>query len=461
MLFSFKPLSITCESVLSTEDSEWGEADGIRLYFIVLTTGGFHQVLVSGPEHPVTDPRENYFFRPGKTLDLGQSLPQNAGTWEVMPPAGLSDVDSVMITILGVNEGLPSVGGGGGFGSAQKANLKGVEEIAKKGAEKAAEKAAGAAGEVIGGAAFGAAWSLIEGLVEEINRADECRGVAFCYPIELSMRKLLLDHLMRKDLTHRLDAAGPVTGLGLVAADQHPPGCGSSRYAVELQITRIDDLHLAVEDVAGQSRQGAPSPVEVKEEACRPPLGAEMQTWLTYADHTITFTPTHYFASLKPTWYVNGVELQRHSGSLDFSLPVTSHTGGEETTRSVRVEYERITRQGRENLVLSTKGEDGNFRLDVSLRLNFEGVHPPPPDPWVEFRSNYAWVGGSELEGNEAWSTYLRCVMDRQLDEATEKHILVEKKPKKPDEIDIATIKHGIQRTVLFKVLDAHQIEIR
>lgn len=474
MLFSFEPLSITCESVLSTEDSEWGEADGITLYFIVLTSGGFHQVLVSGPEYPVTDPRENYFFRPGKTLDLGQSLPQNAGTWEVMPPRGFSEVDSVMITIIGVNEGLPHLGGGGGFGGAQKANLKVFEELAQKGAEKAGEdaakkaggdaakKAAGkAAGGAIGGAAFGAAWSLIEGLIEEINRADECRGVAFCYPIELSMRKLLLDHLLRKETTHRLDAASPATGLGLVAAGQRPPGCGSSRYAVDFRIKRIDDLHLTVEDVAGQPREGVRSPVPVEEEACRPPLGVEMQTWLTYVDRTITFTPSHYYTSLKPTWHVNGVELQRQSDTLNLSLPATSYDGGEETTRTVTVKYERIEREGKENLVLSTQGENGNYRLDVSLRMNFEGVHPSPPDPWVEFRSAYAWVTGSALEGNDAWGTYLRCVMDRQLKAATEDHISVEKKPKKPDEFDIATIKHGIQRTVLFKVLDAHQIQIR
>lgn len=456
MLFSFELTSVACERVLSTEDSDWGEADGIRVYFIVLTSGGFHRVLVSGPEWP----EETFYFVPGKTIDLRQAPPQNAANWEVTPPAGLSDIDSVMITVVGVNEGLAWVGGGGGFGSIEKANLKAFEEIAQKGSEKAGEKIAGHAGEAIGGAAFGAAWSLMEGMIEEINRASDCRGVAFCYPIEISMRKLLFDHLLRKDSTHRIDGTSPSTGLGLVAAAQHPGGCGSPRYAVDLRIGRVDSFYLAADDVAGESRKGAPTVVPVRREECRPPLGAEMHTWPVYVDRTITLTPSHYYASLKPMWHVNGVELERDEGTLNLSLPATTHTGGDEAVRSVAVRYERVTREGKENLILYTRGEDGNFKLDVSLRFNFEGVHPPPPDPWAQFSSAVVWVSGSDIGGNDAWNRYLRCVIQHQLDEEMIK-VEPEKPPgKKLDPIEIAKIKIETGRLVLPGIFAEHDLGI-
>src|ERR1700710_344942 len=236
MLFSFELLRVECERVLSTKDSPWGAEDGVRVFFIVLTTGGFHEVLVSGREYPPPDAVDNWSFVPGKAFSLDQFPPQNGADWKFTPPSGLSDIDSVMITVLGVNEGLAYVAGGGGVDSSQKANLKVFEEIASKGSEKAGEELLGKAGEAAGAAVFGAAWSLIEGLIEELNKFPDCRGVAFCYPIEVNMRKLLLDHLTATGTTHHVDGSSPTTGLALVAAAQHPAGCGSPQYSVDLGI---------------------------------------------------------------------------------------------------------------------------------------------------------------------------------------------------------------------------------
>jgi hypothetical protein len=461
MLFSFELLNVACERVLSTEDSEWGEADGIRVYFIVLTTGGFNKVLVSGREFPPPDIADNFSFVPGKSFDLKQYPPQNAGNWQVTPQAGLSDIDSAMVTIVGVNEGLPWVGGGGGFGAPEKANLKAFEEIAQKGSEKAGEHIIGAAGEAVGGAAFGAAWSLIEGAIEEINRASECRGIAFCFPIELSMRKLLLDHLLATETTHRIDESSPSTGLGLVAAAQHPAGCGSPRYAVDLRIGRSDQLYLMVGDVEGESREGEHTVVPVRRESCRPSSGAEMHTWPVYTDRTITVTPSHFYASLKPTWFVNGVELGRDEDTLNLSVLVNTHPGGDETERPVTVRYERILHGGNENLVLHTRGEDGNFKLDVSLRMNFEGVHPPPPDPWVEFRSEVVWVGGSDIAGDDAWVGYLRCVIQHQWEEEVIKVEPGKPPGKKLDPAKIAALGHEFRTLVIPQVLAEHHLGVR
>jgi hypothetical protein len=450
MLFSFELLRVECERVLSTEDSAWGEEDGIRVFFIVLTTGGFHQVLVSGREYPPPDAVDNWSFVPGKAFSLDQFPPQNAENWTLTPPNGVSDIDSVMITVLGVNEGLAYVAGGGGLGGSQKANLKVFEEIASKGSEKAGEELLGKAGEPIGGAAFGAAWSLIEGLIEELNKSPECRGVAFCYPIEISMRKLLLDHLSVTGTTHHVDGSSPATGLGLVAAAQHPAGCGSPQYAVDLGISRIDALGLSVDDVAGAPREGehVVRPVAADDD-CRPRDGEDMHTWLTYVDRTITIVPSHYYESLKPTWHVNGTALQRDDETLTMTLPVSDHLGGQESEREVSVRCEQIKRDGKTVLVLHTRGEDGNYRLEVSLKMNFEGVHPPPPEPWVEFRSEIVWVEGSELEGDDAWREHLQCRMDKQLKAATAKKFPVEDGPVKPKPAEIAVLRHEVQIAVL------------
>lgn len=450
MLFSFELLRVECESVLSTEDSAWGAEDGIRVFFIVLTTGGFHQVLVSGREYPPPDAVDNWSFVPGKAFSLDQFPPQNAENWTLTPPSGFSDIDSVMITVLGVNEGLAYVAGGGGLGSSQKANLKVFEEIASKGAEKAGEKVLDKAGEPLGGAVFGAAWSMIEELIDELNKASECRGVAFCFPLEISMRALLLEHLSVLGTRRHLDGSSPATGLGLVAATQNPPGCGSSRYAVDLGITRVDSLGISVDDVAGPPREGEHivRPV-APDDDCRPRDGKEMHTWLTYVDRTITFVPSHYYESLKPTWYVNGEPLQSDDQTLTKPLPVSDHLGGQETERAVSVRCEQVKRDGKTVLVVHTRGEDGNYRLEVSLKMNFEGVDPPPPEPWVEFRSEVVWVEGSELEGDEAWREHLQCRMDKQLMAATAKKFPVDDGPAKPKPVEIATLRHEAQIAVL------------
>jgi hypothetical protein len=81
--------------------------------------------------------------------------------------------------------------------------------------------------------------------------------------------------------------------------------------------------------------------------------------------------------------------------------------------------------------------------------MNFEGVQPAPPEPWVEFRSEVVWVEGSELEGDEAWREHLKCRMDKHLKAATTKRFPVEDGPVKPKPVEIAALRHQVQIAVL------------
>src|SRR5262245_543328 len=116
MFFTFKLRSVQCNAVLSGEDSMWGQNDGIRVFFLVLTGSGFRQLIISGREFPPPDVMESYSFVPGKKLDLDLFLPMNAADWET-DPVDVGETDTVSIAVVGINEGVPYVAGGGGFGS--------------------------------------------------------------------------------------------------------------------------------------------------------------------------------------------------------------------------------------------------------------------------------------------------------------------------------------------------------
>lgn len=430
MLFSFELQSVTCNRILSSEDSPWGRADGIRLYFILATSGGFHQVLVSGSEFP-QEPDDNYYFVPGKTLDLAAFPPLNEPGW-TSGQVPLSDTDDVKLAVVGVNEGLASVGGGGGSWWGDDATLAGFEELATKAAEQGAKRAAGkgaseavqAGAEAAGASAFAPVWELFKSALEHLNSAPDCRGVAFVYEMELSMKKLLHDHLGSRTSNHRLGSANAASALSVVTgAAKRSSDCGSPDYEVELRIERLDRLGIDVQDQAGAVRQGERAAIPVRREECRPSDGAELLVWPEFTDRTITFRPSHYYASLKPTWWIDGAEVQRHQGSVTLTKPGDPDVGDAVAERQVTIEYERVVHDGIENLVLRTRGDDSNYFIRVSLQMNFEGVHPLP-SVWAQFADAELWVMGRALAGNEAYREYIECVAVTGALEAGQDHIV-------------------------------------
>lgn len=466
MKVSFELLEILCNRTLSSKNSDWGAKDGIRVYMMATTTGGDHRVLVGGREYPPPDICDNYMFVPGKTLNLKTFLPHNAPNWTIGPLEINIDRDDVRLVILGINEGLPWIGGGGGYGTSAKAKLKSFEEIAKKASEEGAAKvsaaeaaghAAGEAGKTLGASAFSAAWVVFEGLIEQLHHTEDCRGVAFLYDLTVNGPKLLRNHLVAKHTTHRLGSNDAQSILAITEQMKISAGCGSPDYEVGFRITRVDDLHMAVDDVPGTARSGPRSSITLRMEKCRPRFpDSEMLTWPVFVDRTITLTPSLYPATLKATWYVDGIELARQSDTIMLTKHGDVFAGDSFAERTVEIEYERITWQGIENLVLKTKGEHGNYRLEVKLRFNFEGVVPIWPDPWADFCPTVVWVDGVSLDGNAAWRQYIRCVIRETAQQAMINYLPVDWQPEKPGPVEIAVLERQVTQFVLPQVLAEH-----
>ncbi|NUK54749.1 hypothetical protein HRW14_31720 [Streptomyces lunaelactis] len=397
MDFSFRLRNVTCKSVLSTEDSDWGRQDGIRLVLLAYTANGYHDFRISGRELPEPDLVDNYPFVPGKTLNLDLFPPVKRPDWTLDPVPFGEPADVVRIAVVGINEGLPFVGGGGGFSSVTHS---GFEELTKQMAETAATGATAAVGIAV-------AFELLKAALEGMNGPD-CRGVAFVYQTDLSLKKLLQDHLHNKSTRHVLGTANGNQALGIVSGVGVPAGCGKPSYEVSLQITREEPLSLEVQDHAGEPRQGNIERFEPSYEPCRP---AELIFIIpTFHDREITFIPSFHYESLKPMWRVEGQELTKQQDELRLQVDVRRPGDEHMTTGQVTVKYRREEVGGIKRLILSTHGEDGDYTLTVGLFLNFEGNVPPPPSPFVEFESVVVPVVGHLVTGNRAYDQYLSCV---------------------------------------------------
>jgi hypothetical protein len=412
MLFSFKLLNIKCKTVLSGEDSDWGAEDGIRVFFLVFTGSGFRQLLISGREYPPPDVVESYSFYPGEELDLQFFPPINAPDWET-DPADVGETDAVMIAVVGLNEGLPWIGGGGGFGSGSKAAIAGFEELSQKLSEEAAkqfERNMFTGGQV-GAAAAGAVWvavvfKLLEEMVEELNKASDCRGVAFAFELGMSMKFLFQQHLQNKRSTRTLSAAsaaGPVhfAALSKVAAD-----CGNPEYEVQLEITRHQLLDLAVEDKKSLPKYGPPRRFEPAFPPCAP-KDRDIYVRPIHYERTITVRPTvPKYGTLHPTWKIEDTELPDNGSDFltlakEVRVPVTSS----KEVRNVRVDYEVITIGADHLLRLTTRGQDANYTLKVSLSYKFDDN-----GPWVLFRETDLFVVGQAVAGDDAYHEYVSCL---------------------------------------------------
>jgi hypothetical protein len=102
-----------------------------------------------------------------------------------MPIVNVGETDKVSIAVIGLNEGLPYLAGGGGFGMGNKATIEGTEELLKTMAEKAA-KARLKGADLVANPAISVAFELLKNYIEELNSAADCRGVAFAFEAELT-----------------------------------------------------------------------------------------------------------------------------------------------------------------------------------------------------------------------------------------------------------------------------------
>src|SRR5438874_10278956 len=160
MYFSFQLMDVKCNAVLSSDDSPWGKHDGIRVYFLVLTGNNQRELLISGREFPEPDLVDNYSFSPGTQLVLHDYPPQNAPNW-LIDLIDVNEADTVWCAVIGINEGMPYVAGGGG-GLSGKLGEAGIKTF-------------------LTASNTPVSLDLIDVALDQINQAPECRGVEFAY----------------------------------------------------------------------------------------------------------------------------------------------------------------------------------------------------------------------------------------------------------------------------------------
>lgn len=405
MLFTFRLANIACKSVLSTEDSDWGAEDGIRVFCLITTEHGTGELLVSGREFPVPDAVDNFLFHPGKSLDLAHFPPAGASDWE-STPVNISQGESVLITVIGINEGLPYVAGGGGHSTANKAAYSAIEEFYKKVGEKVLEKGGEAAG-AAGGPILAAAFVLLEALVDKLNEIGEnCQGVAFAYQAEYGLAYLLAEHLKKKTVRRALTPQTATSALHIAFAGSRPHGCGSPTYELDLDVVRHHPIALYVEDPEPTPWQGQLRLHEAQFKHCAPE--AEMYVWTEHFDRTITVRPSvPHYTLFHPTWHVDAVPIPATPGAwtpVHLTKEVRLAEDDRAQTRSLQVQCQVETVGDTQVLRVKTNSTDGNYVLRVGLHYRLaDGAN------WTPFHEEDVIVVGQRLAGNQAYADYLDC----------------------------------------------------
>jgi hypothetical protein len=154
----------------------------------------------------------------------------------------LGSNDFITVALLGINEGVAFVGGGGGFGgsAAQDGFYEAQKSLGGKLADAAVQVGEGASAQGVGGFVTDAVFEAFKTVLEQLNSVGDCRGVAFAHGISLN-RKTLLAHT----LTSKSFLMNPASDeVGLAAVMQVKQGCGHSDYDIPVRVFRSFDIKL-------------------------------------------------------------------------------------------------------------------------------------------------------------------------------------------------------------------------
>jgi hypothetical protein len=423
MLFSFKLLSVTCNAVLSGEDSPWGNADGIRVFFFPLTGSQTHPVLISGSEFGPQDMTTCYKFVPGKTLELNNFPPTNFPSWETAN-FDVAETDFVELVVVGINEGLSYVAGGGGFGGGE-AHLAGFEELSQQMNEEAAKNTANmqqiindpvklkefleagkTASEVAGAVGISVGFKLLEDMIKELNKASDCRGVAFAFMVRQSFTRLFMDHMFKNTSTLVLNAATAMSPLHIASLSHFPSGCHTPNYQVTVEIRRKEELFLTASEKKLSSVPGAPREHNPEGNLCEPKEGG-MRIWPVFYDYEFTLEPSFLkYRTLNQSWRIEEFLIPEHDDdTLTLTKSVEKPVEPGKPTELVKMEYRDITTGGKHQLKIKTFGKHGNYILKVRLEFQLTKNHPA-----VVFREENVFVFGQTIQGDEAYYKYLSCL---------------------------------------------------
>jgi hypothetical protein len=396
MRFSFDIRRVKCNAVLSTSDSPWGANDGIRVYFLVFTGNGNYNLMISGREFPPPDVVTSYSFVAGKQLDLTAFPPANAPSWR----SSLIDVgetDNVWIGVIGINEGLAYVGGGGGF-SSKSAGTGVIEGFVKWVGGQPEELK-----DTPTSTALDVGFDQLNNALDGLNAADDCQGVAFAYELVFSGVHLFHEYLKHASGTVALTSHSLAVGGLSIANRPRTSGCGQPDYEVTLQVVRHDQPQVNVIDTVTATRLGEAHPFRGRASQCAD-KAAKAKVWAIMYDHETLFKPTFFLATVPMIWEVDGIEIHQLSGSMNPTKETTIPFEAGSRLQPVHIDYEILSVGGINQLKLTTRGDDGNYTVKVRLLLRFSST-----DTMI-FYDEDMYIEGQGMNGDQAYHDYIGCL---------------------------------------------------
>jgi hypothetical protein len=286
MEFTFKPTEILCRQTLSSDESPWGAEDGLRFYFLVEVGFQKPEFMVSDRTFPPPDAVDNHPIKAGGKLVLGDFPPQGRSNWESRV-FDIDEGDLVTIGLIGMNEGLPYVAGGGGSGK----------------------------GDTLG-QAFGTGIKIIVGSIEvpvisstieegidlakDLSQFPDCSGTAFIYKRQLTGKELIAELIKsnrRKTITFSKNQSLRTQGG---AGD-----CNVPDYEVQFTIALKSPLKIE-EGSADERVSIGPSEDFVPKLTHCVPDGTTPQVWAINHDKRIWFRPNFNLKLIDLQWEVLG-----------------------------------------------------------------------------------------------------------------------------------------------------------
>ncbi len=326
----------------------------------------------------------------------------------------LGEAEFLSIILIGLNEGLLFVGGGGGsFGSSAKAGLyEAQKSLAGKLADAAATIGTDAAkASANAGVITDAVFEALRTALDDMNNTDDCTGVAFAHGVAFNRKTLLYETLN----TRNVELNPKADEVGIASALVTKKGCGSPDYEVPILIWRDAEIAITFStSVVRTEVMSSDIPVESTSGQCKPE--GPLLKRLVSRDQEITVSPSVWYGECSPHWTINGTAITDANGTLTVPVDASYFVGAgihfidEHATTNVTLRYVQ-TIDGSGDLRVSTSGGNGNFVLTFGLTFNFEGTYDQKVAVRdIEIGSVDYRVVGQTWTYNRALQDYLLCL---------------------------------------------------
>lgn len=397
MDFSFRLVDVKCNAVKSSAASPWGAKDGIRIYFLVFSGNGDYNLAISGREYPEPDIADNLSFIPGKTMLLHDFPSTTTPSWSLRVN-DVSETDFVWVAIIGINEGLPYMGGGGG-GSASKIGFEAIQKFTEW-------LAAGPLDNPATEQALSFGFGQLNHAIAGINSAPECRGLAFAYELAFQARYLFAQHFKKKTQTLLVNPQNAAQGLAIANEANPSPGCGVPNYEARLEVVRETVPMVEMVDTPGDGVKGPIQDFNQTFKRCENTQRI-IYAWPILYDRTLTFTPSFFFAVIPLIWKIDATEIYDPQGTLKVTTEAHFPVSDTKIVKPVTIDYTVSSVGGKNKLTLKTYGAEGNYSVKISLLLKFWGNQPP-----MVFYEDDVLIEGQQVDGGDDYQAYLNCVLD-------------------------------------------------